>query len=303
MDSVLFSLFHDNNEYIKHHILDKNIKDIKLNRECDSDPKKDLEYTKNILVEIKNIAKSIQGTGDRINYCTNLRKLMKLCDRTNKFSTKEQEEAQEFVESLFSIFDVESTTLMGRMTYGSNDKNKKVNPISLVPTSDERIEIYTSPIILCPNQEIKTKNNSQELLNIEDDSGILSEDDLFKPWKDDGNYTSFCRRIQKTTVIDAPYLILYLERGGIDKGKNKFYRNEIIPDPEITLESGKKLNLTSIVIKSGEVDSGHYTCYYKCKDEWYFYNDLSSTIKEIGSYKNLLKNKNTKTSSTLLFYT
>ena len=188
------------------------------------------------------------------------------------------------------------------MTYGSNDKNKKVNIISLIPTSEQRNEIYTSPIIICPNQEIKSKNNSQELLNIEDDSGILSEDDLFKPWKDDGDDTSFCRRIQKINVINAPYLIFYLERGGVEKGKNKFYRNEIIPDLEITLESGKKLNLTSIVIKTGEVDSGHYTCYYKCKDEWYFYNDLSSTIKDIGSYKNLLKNKDVKTSSTLLFY-
>ena len=65
-----------------------------------------------------------------------------------------------------------------------------------------------------------------------------------------------------------------------------------------------KKNLSNYYLNSIIVHDGvHYMCYYKCNSLWYFYNDLSSTIKEIGSYKNLLKNKDVKTSSTLLLYT
>ena len=64
----------------------------------------------------------------------------------------------------------------------------------------------------------------------------------------------------------------------------------LIPDEIITLFSGKKFILTSIVIYT----VGHYTCCFKCSsdNEWYLYNDVEEpNVKKIGSYNDLNLNK------------
>jgi len=47
-----------------------------------------------------------------------------------------------------------------------------------------------------------------------------------------------------------------------------------------------------IIHHGSNVNSGHYTCLYKCNNKWYEYNDMdSSGIKKIGNLSDVTKNK------------
>lgn len=73
--------------------------------------------------------------------------------------------------------------------------------------------------------------------------------------------------------------------------------------PPMTLNNlNLNLNLNAVVTHT----PGHYTCFFRLKNVWYFYNDYPKpVIKHIGSYNELLKHSqiNVKTNGVLYFYT
>jgi hypothetical protein len=77
----------------------------------------------------------------------------------------------------------------------------------------------------------------------------------------------------------------------------------IIPDftiyPEGTEESG--LYLTAAIVKTGSARGGHYTCFFREGDDFFLFDDCSSTIEYIGKYPNLLR-KNVVTNGVFFIY-
>ena len=77
----------------------------------------------------------------------------------------------------------------------------------------------------------------------------------------------------------------------------------IIPDftiyPEGTEESA--LYLTAAIVKTGSANGGHYTCFFREGDDFFLFDDCSSTIEYIGKYQDLLR-KNVVTNGVFFIY-
>ena len=123
---------------------------------------------------------------------------------------------------------------------------------------------------------------------------------------------------EEVKVVLSPYVVFYINRRHLEqkviKGKLKYREvillNEVVPVEAIqglTLVLGNEsgLTLSAVVIHK----SNHYTCYYKCRGIWYYYDDTKVTskqtgLKKIGSFGDLLKSyPKVTTNGTLFFYT
>ena len=134
-------------------------------------------------------------------------------------------------------------------------------------------------------------HNIKDFITLYEDTGDLG-DDVFNA--EDLNMV-FKRRISTTTLIDSPYIIF-----GFNKlSPNGFIKTSIIPSQTISLESGSRFQLIAIVIYSTK----HYTSYFKCGTNWYYYNDLVSEMRFVGTFEKLLESKPSPiTNGTLYFY-
>ena len=76
--------------------------------------------------------------------------------------------------------------------------------------------------------------------------------------------------------------------------------SRIIPISEIKIEKNPILTLYAVVVHV----SNHYTCYIKCGKNWFYYNDVSSDMKYIGTYEDMLNAgvTNPQTHGVLYFY-
>ena len=77
-------------------------------------------------------------------------------------------------------------------------------------------------------------------------------------------------------------------------------RTIIIPEFTIYPEGTEKsaLYLTAVIV----FISGHYTCYFRHGIEFFLFNDLSSTIKPIGKYSDLINHTEVKTNGVFFIY-
>ena len=81
--------------------------------------------------------------------------------------------------------------------------------------------------------------------------------------------------------------------------KEHFYKINIIPSKNIKIEDSK-FNLCSIIVYKNM----HYTCYFMCANQWYYYDDTAlQTIKFVGEYDDLLKHKPSPKKNGILYFT
>jgi len=221
---------------------------------------------------------------------------LKKCPNAYLFYGSKQAEAGEFLNYILKIFDT-NLAIKKYTTYGSFSMVDDITSSEFESSkTSEYIDYSASIIHFVPvNNLLKnSKNNYYELrsfLELTDDSGILEEGNEFGDAK-------YIRKIGKTTLIDTPYLIFNLNRlfGGT------FYRTKIIPNEIITLDNLKSFILSSIVVYK----DSHYTCYFRCGEKFYYYDDMSSKILKVGGYDKLLNhisNPNVMTNGVLYFYT
>ena len=107
---------------------------------------------------------------------------------------------------------------------------------------------------------------------------------------------------------ESPFIIFYLNRlySGLIFNKNKNKRLKTLENTSqiinVKIEAPEKFEnfeLFGIVIHK----NNHYTCTFKCKKDWFYYDDTSLPIQKIGSYKKMLKIKpNPLKRGTLYFY-
>lgn len=280
-DSTLLALFAIPNDFIDDHILNANVYSISENPirsiVCNEDIKEDYKRRLVIQKELQNITNSMRGKIQGTT-CSNLRNLIKKCKSSSgqKFYSDTMQDAGEFIQYLFSLFDVEDT-IQVRKTFVTN--NLELYDINdLIPL--RLVEEKTSPIILIPSHSIKQYKKTEivDYLVQEQDS-ILDSKNLYK----ESSGMTYQRRIEKTTIIKAEYLIFYANRvfWSVD-GKKKRTYNRIIANTEIKIDN-KLLYLYAIVVHKDK----HYTCYIKCRNVWFYYDDTKERIKLIGSYQDM----------------
>jgi hypothetical protein len=302
LDSVLFSFLAIQNNFVDNHILDCELSIRNTGFECYPDTEynyediKIIDYKNRVEIQkkLKLIVQNIRS-GKKKN-CTDLRKALKKCPNAYLFYGSKQAEAGEFLNYILKIFDT-NLAIKKYTTYGSFSMVDDITSSEFESSkTSEYIDYSASIIHFVPvNNLLKnSKNNYYELrsfLELTDDSGILEEGNEFGDAK-------YIRKIGKTTLIDTPYLIFNLNRlfGGT------FYRTKIIPNEIITLDNLKSFILSSIVV----YEDSHYTCYFRCGEKFYYYDDMSSKILKVGGYDKLLNhisNPNVMTNGVLYFYT
>jgi len=304
LDSVLICLFAVKCNFIDEYILNSELlkrrgtlMDCFLSDKLSDDEKSslDLENRKNIQNELKNISDNIRN--GKKQKCSTLRKYLKNCRGAKLFSGKRMAESGEFLTYLFNIFDTNVATKK-TITYGTNNMNICPLEKELVLTSTI-IDNKASVIHFIPSDNIRllSKKKYYELrsfLTIKDDSGELGEGNQYK----DDNGRLYKRRITYNTIIDTPYLVFRVDRLWL----NSFYQIKIIPSQIITLANLNQFALSSIIV----FRRLHYTCYFRCGNKWYYYDDTDNDIELIGSYNSMLNTKkfpNIITNGTVYFYT
>ena len=288
IDSVLFALLSVQNSFVDEYILDYDLS-------IKSEGLNNLNNRVRIQNKIISIVNKIRNT--KRSSCSSLRTSLKKFETAKLFCNKEQAEAAEFLNFILSIFDTD-LAVKSYKTYGTFSKDDTPLTSDIFLTS-ETIDNKSSIVHFVPTFNIqKTVENQyyelRSFLKLRDDSGILTNGNEFGVKK-------FTRKISTVEMIDTPYLIFQINRLFADV----FYRTKIIPNENITLKNLKSFILSSVVV----YDNFHYTCYFRCGDIYYYYNDLlksKSKITEIGDYNHLLKyisEPNVITNGVLYFYT
>ena len=91
----------------------------------------------------------------------------------------------------------------------------------------------------------------------------------------------------------------------LKKAQETFNNIEIIPEEEIQIETSQYQLYGAVVWHNG-----HYISFFRCNDEYYFYNDMNTEnyIQKVGSYEQLLGFRYSdtpnviKTNSTIFYY-
>lgn len=293
MDSTLQSLFGSgSNFFIIKLLYDKITED---------DTKCSLESRVNIQKELINISNTINGTAyenDKVENVTKLRELLRSCPYkaagdNEQFYTNSARDSGEFLTYILNMFSI------------SNTANKKI--ISFATSVDNDV----NEIIDINNYQIKPGfENDVILTNINNDrkaSVIIDVDPYYLNNVDDNidinrflvktqdNYLSdgyihdnkkYERLITVYETLDSPIIIFSIIRNMLGIFEYKL----VNPVEEITLNDNI-YKLTAITISENK--ESHYTCYYKCNNEWYFYDDMyDDKFKLIGSYDNLIRDDN-----------
>jgi ubiquitin C-terminal hydrolase len=287
LDSVLMVLLAIPNKFVSTKILDVPIK---------NDPTLcDMNSRIKIQTFLKDLSNSLRKDGN-IEYCTNLREVLVDCPGGEDFHLSGERDAGEFLQYILSMFPDTAIARKSVVTYYTNETGKfsEKNSIKI----SRRVDKKSSIIRFITAFQLENENilDTQQLLKITEDSGILSGSNIVRH-KD----KVYKRRISVDNLEDAPYIIFSVQRKSPINGR--ILRVPLVPYQKLTLSDKKSFMLIGIVV----YEKHHYTSYFKCNDNWYFYNDISKTpVKYIGSYSKMLKQDKRKPSpiknGTLYFY-
>lgn len=304
LDSVLVALYAVPNKFIDDNTIDANIEEEKANAlgkwECGDTSRENLSSKEYIQSQLKFTIEKLRGYRDtRMLLCTDLRRALKLCPYTRKYSGTGQEDAGEFLSHLLQVFSRTNQSVKETATYITNDisESNTDNMIKLKPVYDKKASIiwFTDGIelSLMPKRIIDIR----QFLIKREDSGQLSSNNLYK--HTDGQ--TYQRRVGETTLVSAPYIIFSIQRRNPITDKKIF--TKIYPAEVITLpKSGQHFYLSAIVVHKGGEGGGHYVCYFLCGDTWMFYDDVGRVLKTVGKFVDILNAGEIMTEGTLYFY-
>ena len=150
----------------------------------------------------------------------------------------------------------------------TGEREEKVSPI---------ISVHQGSLI---DDRHTNERNIDYYLNYTSDD-ILEEGNLFRS----GDKT-YKRKIETQKIDESEYLVFYIQRVTVDENNNeKTLENKIIPNETINVGENQ-LKLHAIVVHRAM----HYTCYIKCKDKWFFYNDMreGDNVIYVGNYNDMI---------------
>lgn len=322
MDSVLLCTFAIPNTVITDNILKKDLKILKNKprwSRCDEDIDTDIKKRQNIQVELNNITDSMRN-GNTTKKCSNLRSLIRKCPGSQEFHGTETQDSGEFLSYLFGLFQV-NVAKKHRRSYGSN--SLKQNPDWTLVRS--YADNTTSPIIDVTSTRLQLVNENYDITKFvkQTDDALLPESETWIPDRSNPKI-KYSRRKEVYRMKESPIVIFNLfrtygevvfkkphtkeekkEGRGPFKGIVKHNVWKKISAPENMTLKGNDLQLSAIVVHTG---GAHYVANFKCKGNWFWYDDnpggKKHIIKYTGSYENMLETSpNPLTNGTLFFYT
>lgn len=309
LDSALFLLLVIPNKHIDKSILFKNLNIHNINMVCSKkDSEKNLEAIINIQNELQKISFSIRNGKWIANHtCGNLLKIIKdQCKDSSypKFFISTQRAPNDFIQFLFDIFNVDKYfkySIAVKNIYKKKHYLKNINSSQF--TYKNASPVWHVPNeVLQPNTKIRKYLKIKEINHYDKEEPLFLEADVLK--QEPILYKKTTRSFEKL----PKFLIFEISRVQLVSGI--FNESRIIPDKNI-----KNLQLYGIIVHvgytepsdpldfmMGNVGSGHYIAYFKCKGNWYEYDDLDSKINHIGTYQHLIDDTNVCTHGTMYFY-
>ena len=315
MDSSLLSLFAVANKTLTEQILEKNLdifndeKHLWFKCPTTNNLKSDIKLRKNIQTAIVTITNSIRNSGN-VKNCKILRKAISKCPHHyQRFQDPITNDAGEFIQYLFKLFQVNISTRITKI-WGSHNGTKWYKTSKVIDNHSSPIITITDNMLLYLPHE----NNDLSLFLKHTECITLDKDNKWNTTIQNKK-VSFLHKKELIKFTISPILIFTIDRSHFIPPANFDYDLHNVEDYTITLktniippESIKKydidLSLSSIVIHDG---GAHYICCFKSKGNWFSYDDNpggSYLIKNIGTYSDMLKTKPSPVSlGTVYIYT
>ena len=252
LDSVLVSLFHDNDINLINYPLIK-FKNKDLNKKA-SNPKNELLKIYEIIAERK-----INSKRDK---CSLLRKFI-----------------DDFYNNLIDIYP--DKEIIGKNENWLNSQLDVFDFLNLyekmfnIPnniTIKEGNNLYNSNFIYNIPTELLLNKNKVFIKNILPSFKIKNND-----------------LIIQTTLLKADKLFLKIFR---NLDYFKLETNIIPSKTLKLKNNNFDLHLTSLIIHYGNNEGGHYICLYKFQDKWFEYDDMNNSPTYIGSLNKIIQNHN-----------
>lgn len=272
MDSILQSLFGPGvNNTLAREILYTNLNFDTRENLCN------VTYREIIQSKLREISDTIQNISKKeINNVTEFRKVLRKCPYLGaaggeQFYGTEMRDAGEFLSYILNFFPISDKAIRKEKKYVTNEGED----LKLI---DESIDYNRSIIINVDGRSLLLS----EGLSLQNFLRVEIEHRFDVPFTVDQYPGQFKNRVHLSEIVDSPAVIFSIERvimlpninsSSSSSSADETYidKNIIVPN-WITLSSGRSLNLSAIVIYR----AAHYTCYYKCKNEWYYYDDMAS---------------------------
>jgi hypothetical protein len=321
LDSVLFSLFAVPNEFVDYNILYTDLQyetggsngffscapQANVNNKEEMQTSRELDFSNRQKVQhdLIQIAESIRGK-KHVEYCVDLRATLRNCPTPDNFSETGMKDPAEFLIYILKLFNVDKSVRV--QTVYSTNYIGNIYDLEFYPEN---------PLFTVEKFSIKENENIVQFI----DKTYLSnlENKIYYISKFLTSVDAVIEGSPKTTIYtkslySSPYVIFYVERtsfstrdyNALIKGDDinlerlriQLIKTKIIPTMTITLNDGSRFQLSSIVI----YQSYHYTCYFKCGINWYYYDDLKSKIITVGSYKKMINSKPSPVTNGILYF-
>ena len=207
-------------------------------------------------------------------HCDMLREYLKHYPTEDAFHLDDLNDTAYFLQYLLDVLYINDSIVLETL-YGTESEADNPKKSSMVLLGEKRVKhsiIFESDMlpILDSNKSYKI---SKFLTTRED-----KEDNEYNE-----NNFDFPRIIKDKTLVESPLIIFRINRYFDD---DIFYKTRVIPTKNLILKNETKVKyfLKSIVVYR----CVHYTCYFRCKNFWYYYDDARSKIEFVGDYEKLL---------------
>jgi len=284
-DTIMFSLFYQRNHYIDSTFISRDVFD---NSRPDCNLTKIQACFRNLAFQLRFEFLNTSKIGSE-HWNTHLTDIFDSClgdncvgefieDITNGL----QNDPSLFIRTIFELFPfpknyqgiVKSTSYLYK---SKSDKKPKVNDIA----NDD-----TCPIFNVEATETMKKNGNMvtELRSLLKQS---IEETYNPPLLLNSPVASFIKRKTVTWIEKLPKILFIIvgRRTYIEQASLDF---KLFPTP-IIKKGGATRALFSIICRTSMKGGfGHYVCFFRCADKWFFYNDLNYPIKYIGTFEDLL---------------
>jgi ubiquitin carboxyl-terminal hydrolase 22/27/51 len=237
---------------------------------------------------------------NNIANAVNIKKIVAI--KNDQFMGSAQNDAAEFITALLDILD---TALQAESKY-LKKKNKsycagKIPIGKLVPNLFGCKIVSTLLCGQCGYKSDKTDTENILTLHIPKDKQaitlydcmnafVASEKlDIKNMWQCDGCKNMVKANKQLSLKSCPKYMILHMKRFGTDPTNNTpFKRNDKIDMPyEFPLHDNNYI-LRGFILHSGGVKGGHYTCYNRCNEKWYCFDDRSVYIVDDNDIERIM---------------
>lgn len=287
MDSVLMIILGNSDNEIFNEIISSN-----KSLECK-------ENHKNIQKEINKIINFINDNKKSSYNVEKLRKLFKECNERynfkNNFGEFDQQDSEQFLRFLLQVTSKnfkESLKIKKSSYYIRNMPKATIinNDLKKISTKIEKNSLIV---------DLKLDDNENGLVDMNKYNFIIdypfeielpqNEEDITQDMLD------YTHRVQTSKIIKA-------EKGIVFQNLSE-EKDNIIPSEIFTLRNGKTFKLYGIVYFTGTDNHGHYICVFEKDNVWYYNDDTSDKIENIGNFIDLINyNKLNNIFPYLFFY-